>query len=130
MAVQTGNSGVVKVGTAEVAEVTGWSYDESDVSPLAHQAIGDTTVTHIASGVIDGSGSISCMIDEADTLGQGALTAGATVTLELNPQGTATGTPTLTGSALITQVGKSGAINAILPVSFTYVGALTAGTNL
>jgi len=129
MAISIGNSGVVKIGTHVVAQVTGWAYDESDVAPIAHQAIGDTSVTHIASGVIDGSGSVNCVFDVADTTGQGAMTAGAQVALELHAEGTAVGTPKLTGTVLITQVGKSGAINALLPVNFTYVGALTAGTN-
>jgi len=129
MAVQTGNSGVVKIGANVVAEVTGWTYDESDVAPIAHQAIGDTAVTHIASGVIDGSGSVDCMYDTTDTLGQGAMTSGASVALELHPEGTAVGKPKLTGTVIVTQVSKSGAINALLPINFTYVGALTLGTN-
>jgi len=129
MGIQTGNLGVVKVGVNVVAEVTGWTYDESDVAPIAHQAIGDTAVRHIASGVLDGSGSVDCIYDTADTLGQGAMTAGASVSLELHPEGTAVGTPKLTGTVEITQVSKSGAINALLPINFSYVGALTSGTN-
>lgn len=129
MAIKTGNSGVVKIGVNVVAEVTGWTYDESDPAPITHQAIGDTVVSHLPSGVIDGSGTIDCMFDVADTLGQGAMTAGATVALELHGSGTAVGTEKLTGTVDITQVSKSGAVNALLPVNFTFVGALTAGTN-
>jgi len=129
MAVKTGNSGVVKVGASVVAQVTGWSYDETPVGQIAHQAIGDTAVTHIASGVLDGAGSINCMVDIADTTGQGALTADAVVTLELHPQGTAVGSPKLSGSVLIGAVNQSGAINALLPITFAYTGKLTAGTN-
>lgn len=117
-----GNEGTVKVGTDEVAEVQDWSYEET-ADLVEASKMGDTNKTYKV-GLIDGGGSISCLWDETDSTGQGALLVGATVTLNLYPEGAATGDTYLTGSVIVESVNKEGAKDDIVKQNFTYKGVL------
>lgn len=128
MGTHAGNSGVVNVGAAVVAEVTDFSYDEKDAIITKPDAVGDTAKTYIASGVKDGSGSINCVYDDTDTTGQGALTPGASVTLNLYPYGTTTGSKYLTGNVVIASVGKKVAAGSMVTLAFAFNGVLTEAT--
>jgi len=105
MATHWGNEGVVKIGAVTVAEVTAFKLEES-VSPVDDTAMGDAWKTHIAgSGLKEWSGSLDCHWDETDTTGQGGLTVGASVTLNLYPEGATTGDIYFTGTATVTKRG-------------------------
>lgn len=127
MANHKGSEGVVKVGSATIAEVTAWSIDES--AATIDDSTLDDTVTTMQIGRTSWSGGIECFWDESDSSGQETLTIGASVTLNLYPEGATTGDQYATGTALITGISMSGAIDGIVTRSFTYSGsgALTWG---
>jgi hypothetical protein len=104
MGTHWGNEGLVRVGSNTVAEVTEYEFTQS-VTPVDDTAIGDAWKTHIAgSGIKEWSGSLTCHWDEADTNGQEALVVGASVTLNLHPEGNTSGDKYWTGTASITEV--------------------------
>jgi lipopolysaccharide biosynthesis protein len=99
-----GYEGVVRVGSNTIAEVTEFEITQS-VSPVDDTAMGDLWKTHIAgSGIKEWSGSLTCHWDETDTNGQEALTVGASVTLNLYPEGNQATDKFYTGLASITEV--------------------------
>jgi hypothetical protein len=102
MATHWGVEGQVKVGAVTIAEVTKFNFTEN-VSPVGDTSMGDTWETHIAgSGIKKWSGSIDCHWDEVDATGQGALLVGASVVLNLYPEGSVTGDRFYTGTATVT----------------------------
>lgn len=122
MATHWGVDGVVKVGTATVAEVTAFEVTES-VAPVEDTALGDTWETHIAgSGKKSWSGSLTCHWDPSDDPGQGALRAGSSVTLNLYPEGTTTGDTYYTGTATITEMGVTVSDGDTIKRSFSFKG--------
>jgi hypothetical protein len=128
MATVDGNDGVVKVGSNTVAEVTDFSITET-VQTKDDTAMGDPWMTK-KPGFKSWSGSLTCHWDDTDTTGQGAMTAGSEVTLNLYPEGDTTGDYQLTGSAIITSVGVTNNKDGIVSRSFSFEGngALTHGT--
>lgn len=102
MATHWGNEGTVKLGSNAVAEITKFEFTET-VTPVDDTSMGDTYKTHIAgSGIKEWSGSMDAHWDETDTNGQVAMTVGASVTLNLYPEGATTGDKYYTGTATIT----------------------------
>jgi len=112
MATHVGTSGVVKVGANSVAEVTGFSIDQSN------DTVEDTTLTDTAKTYkvlrSDATGTIECHWDESDTNGQGALTIGAEVTLNLYPEGADAGDTYYTGTAIVTSLGQSVSLDGVI----------------
>ena len=103
MATHTGSAGTVKVGANAIAELRSWSLDQSQ-DTVETTALGDTVKTYSATQS-SSSGTMDCFWDETDTNGQVACTIGATVTLNLYPEGATSGDTYYTGSAIITSVG-------------------------
>ena len=112
MATHVGTSGVVKVGANSVAEVTGFTIDQSN------DTVEDTTLTDTAKTYkvlrSDATGTIECHWDESDTNGQGALTIGAEVTLNLYPEGADAGDTYYTGTAIVTSLGQSVSLDGVI----------------
>jgi hypothetical protein len=112
MATHVGTSGVVKVGANAVAEVTGFTIDQSN------DTVEDTTLTDTAKTYkvlrSDATGTIECHWDESDTNGQGALTIGAEVTLNLYPEGADSGDTYYTGTAIVTSLGQSVSLDGVI----------------
>jgi hypothetical protein len=105
MATHWGNEGQVKVGAVTVAEVTKFEFNEN-VTTVADTAMGDGWETHIPnSGIKKWDGSMECHWDETDTTGQGVLLVGASITLNLYPEGSTTGDKYYTGLVSITSRG-------------------------
>jgi hypothetical protein len=128
MATHHGKNGVVKVGANTVAEVTEFSIEED--APVADDtAMGDTARTHLA-GIPGWKGSATCWWDETDTNGQEALTKGASVTLNLYPEGAGAGATYKTGTATITGITLNVQRDNTVTRSFTFEGngALTQTT--
>lgn len=122
MATHWGVEGVVKVGSVTIAEVTQFEVNSS-VAPVADTSLGDTWKTHIAgSGVKEWSGSITCHWDETDTTGQGALTIGSSVTLNLYPEGSTTGDIYLSGLVSITGEGLAVTEGDTIKQTFNFEG--------
>ncbi len=128
MATHKGSEGVVKVGTNTVAEVRSYSIDES-ADVLEDTSMGDSAKTYLAS-LTSFSGSLDVFWDETDTSGQGALTVGSSVTLNVYPEGADSGDTYYSGTALVTGVSRSGSFDGMVEASITVQGsgALTAST--
>ena len=60
--------------------------------------------------------------DETDTAGQGALTAGAEVTLNLYPEGDTSGDTYLTGSAFVTGRSINSTYDGLVEMSISVQG--------
>jgi len=121
MATHVGTSGVVKIGADSVAEVTGFNIDETN------DTVEDTSLTDTAKSYIalrkDATGTIECHWDETDSSGQESLDVGASVTLNLYPEGADSGDAYYTGTALVTgasvAVTMDGVISRTFNVQFT-----------
>ena len=125
MANHKGSEGLVKVGTATVSEIKDWSLSES-AETIDDTTMGDTARTK-KSSLTTASGSLSAFWDETDTAGQLAMTVGATVTLNLYPEGDASGDYFAAMNAIITEAGKSASMDGMVEATFSFEtnGAVT-----
>lgn len=123
MAVHKGSEGYVKVGSpaATVAEVRDWSLSES-ADTIETSSMGDSARTYTA-GLTSATGSLAVHYDDTDTTGQGAMTVGTEVTLELYVDVDTYASLT----AIITEVGVSSSYDGLVEgsYSFTANGAVT-----
>jgi len=128
MATHTGSQGTVKVGSNAVAELKSWSLDQTQ-DTVETTKLGDTVKTYSVTQS-SSSGTMDCFWDETDTNGQVACSIGATVTLNLYPEGATSGDTYYTGSAIITSVGVSQTHDGIVErtIGFQVSGAVTIGT--
>ena len=118
----------MKVGANAIAELRSWSLDQSQ-DTVESTKLGDTVKTYSATQS-SSSGTMDCFWDETDTNGQVACTIGATVTLNLYPEGATSGDTYYTGSAIITSVGVAQTHDGIVErsIGFQISGAVTIGT--
>jgi predicted secreted protein len=128
MATHAGSEGTVKVGSNAVAEIRSFSIEEQ-ADTLEDTSMGNTART-FKSSLTSFSGSVDVLWDETDSSGQGALTIGAEVTLNLYPEGDASGDTYLTGSAIVTGRSISSSYDGLVEMSITVQGngALTTTT--
>jgi hypothetical protein len=68
------------------------------------------------------SGSFDGFWDETDTQGQGVLDVGATITLNLYPEGNTTGDTYWTGEVIITSIGYNASFDGLVEASFSFTG--------
>ncbi len=131
MSTHWGLEGSVRLGSNAVAEMIEWEFTEK-VEPVDDTSMGDAYKTHIAaSGIKEWSGSMTCHWDETDTNGQVAMTVGASVTLNMYPEGATTGDTYWTGTASITERGQTQKMDGeTIRATFSFMGngALTRGT--
>ena len=127
MATHKGSEGVVKAGGNTIAEVTGFSFDET-ADTIESTALSNSARAFV-SDLISFTGTIDCFFDETDTA-QNAMTAGAQLTVELYPEGTASGATYFTGTVIITSISRANAINSLVTASFGFqgTGGLTSTT--
>lgn len=128
MATHKGSEGTVKVGANAVAEIRSFSIEET-ADTLEDTSMGDTARTYLAS-LTSFSGSVDVFWDETDTNGQNALTIGASVTLNLYPEGDTAGDTYLTGTALVTSRAISSSFDGMVEMSIGVqgTGALSTAT--
>lgn len=128
MATREAKNGLVKVGGVTVAEITKISWDES-ANLIPDNNLNSTSESHKV-GRTKWTATLECAWDPTDTTGQGAMSIGAEVSVEFQPEGAGTGLETVTGTATIT--GKSRALEeeARITQSFSLEGkgALVYGT--
>jgi len=117
MANYSGNTGTVKIATAEVAEIIDFSIS-TGVATIDNGAIGDDDDTHLI-GTKNWSGSVNCFFDDTDATGQELMKAGLAVTLIFTP---ATGSAVFTGLCTIEGLEISGSRNGMVSASFTAKG--------
>jgi predicted secreted protein len=91
--------------------------------------MGDTARTY-KSSLTSFSGSLDVFWDETDTSGQGALTIGSEVTLNVYPEGDTSGDTYYSGSAIVTGVSRSASFDGLVEASISVqgTGALTSTT--
>ena len=121
MAVHHGKEGEVVVGGSAVGELTSFTLETTgDVVESTQMSDGARTSF---------SGSLEMHFDEADSV-QTQLTAGASVTFKLLPEGSSTGDRKFEGAGIITGMSVSQPLDGIVSRSVTFQGtdALTIGT--
>jgi hypothetical protein len=128
MATHAGSEGTVKVGSNAIAEIRSFSLEET-ADTLEDTSMGDTARTY-KSSLTTFTGSVDVFWDETDTSGQGALTIGASVTLNVYPEGDTAGDTYYSGSAIVTGITRSSSFDGLVEASITVQGsgALTATT--
>jgi hypothetical protein len=128
MAVHKGSEGTVKVGVNGILEVRSYSIEES-ADTLETSTMGDTARTYVPS-LTTFTGSVDVYWDETDTNGQGALSIGTEVTLNVYPEGDASTDTYYTGSAIVTGVTRTASFDGLVEASITLqgTGALTEST--
>ena len=97
MATHAGSEGKVFIGSDQVAEIKSWSMEIT--SDTVDASIIGTSWRKNQATIKGWSGSFDGFWDETDTDGQGALSAGGTVTLNLYPEGDTSGDTYWTGEA-------------------------------
>jgi len=128
MATHAGKEGLVKVGSAQIAEVKSYSIEES-ADTLETTKMGDAARTYLPS-LTSFSGSVDCFWDETDSNGQVALAVGASVTLVFYPEGAASGDTYYSGTALVTGKTITGSFDGMVEASISVqgTGALSTAT--
>ena len=128
MATHKGSEGTVKVGSNAVAEIRSYSLEES-ADTLEDTSMGDSARSYKPS-LTSFSGSLDVFWDETDTSGQGALSIGSEVTLNVYPEGDTAGDTYYTGSAIVTGVSRSASFDGLIEASVSVqgTGALTSTT--
>tara|TARA_R100000231_G_scaffold121427_1_gene91612 strand:+ start:1228 stop:1617 length:390 start_codon:yes stop_codon:yes gene_type:complete len=128
MATHLGKEGTVQVGSNAIAEIRGFSIDET-IDVVEDTSMGDSSKTYLAS-IKDFSGSVDVLYDETDTNGQTALSVGSSVTLNFAPEGTDSGDVKLTGTAIVTGKSVTSSFDGLVESTITVqgTGGLTTGT--
>lgn len=120
MATHWGNEGTVKIGANAVAEIDNFRVSE-EAATVDDTSMGDAWETHIV-GRKSWSGNLTCHWDETDSTGQEALVVGASVTLNLYPEGASTGDRYCSGTATITSVEVSVPKDGVISRTFNFKG--------
>ena len=120
MATHAGSEGKVFVGTDQIAEIKSWSMEVT--SDTTDASIIGTSWRKNQATIKSWSGSFDGFWDETDTNGQGALAAGATITLNLYPEGDDTGDTFWTGDVIITSISYNASFDGIVEASFGFTG--------
>jgi len=121
MATHKGSEGVIKVGANSVAEIRSYSIDET-ADTLEDTSIGDSARTYKPS-LTSFTGSMDVFWDETDTNGQGALSIGSEVTLNVYPEGETSGDTYYTGTAIVTGVTRSASFDGLVEASISVQGS-------
>lgn len=128
MATHTGSEGTVKVGTNAIAEIRSYSVEQTS-DTVEDTTMGDTWRTHKTT-LRSWTASVDVFWDETDTTGQGALTVGSEVTLNLYPEGATTGDSYFTGTGIVTSKSVSASFDGMVEstIAVQGTGTLTTGT--
>lgn len=128
MATLTGKAGVVQTGSNAIAEVRSYSITQTG-DTTESTSMGDSAKTFEAT-LTEFSGSVDVFFDDTDTSGQVSLTIGSSFTMNLAPEGTASGAYKLSGTAIVTDVTRSASHDGLVEMSIAFqgTGALTIGT--
>jgi hypothetical protein len=127
MATHAGSEGVVFSGSNQILEVRSYTISETGET-LEDTSMGDAARTYIAS-LKTFTGSLDVFWDETDT-GQGDLDIGATIVLNLYPEGNTTGDTYYSGSAIVTEKSVTASFDGLVEMSVSVqgTGALTETT--
>ena len=120
MATHKGSEGTVKSGVNAIAEIRSYTITET-ADVLEDTTMGDSSRTYLAS-LKSFTGSIECFWDETDTDGQLTLDPGASVTINIYPEGSTSGDTYYTGTVLITEKNVTGSFDGMVEASFSFQG--------
>jgi hypothetical protein len=121
MATTTAANGVIKVGSADVAEVTGYSIDyQSDT--VEDTVIGDTARTY-KSTLKSFTASLDVQWDPETASNQDDLIVGTEITFQIYPEGEASGDTYYTGSGIVTGRSVTSSVGEMVTASFTVQGS-------
>jgi len=128
MATLTGKAGVVQTGSNALAEVRSYSITQTG-DTTESTSMGDSAKTFEAT-LTEFSGSVDVFFDDTDTSGQVSLTIGSSFTMNLAPEGTASGAYKLSGTAIVTDVTRTASHDGLVEMSIAFqgTGALAIGT--
>ena len=119
MAIHKGSSGTVMVGSAAIASIRSYAFDEQSET-IETTTLGDVNKSYVSS-VNSWSGSVDVYFDETDT-SQNALTAGAEVTLKFYVEGTTSGDKYWTGNAIVTGFSVNASNDSMVESSISVIG--------
>ena len=127
MATHHGKEGEVVVGGSAVGELVSFTI-ETTGDVVESTKMSDAAKSFVA-GRTSFSGTLEMQFDEADSV-QTSLTAGASITFKLLPEGSSTGDRKFEGASVITGMSVSQPLDGIVARSVTFqgTGALTIGT--
>jgi hypothetical protein len=127
MATHHGKEGVVTVGGVAVGELTSFTL-ETTGDVVEDTALADGTKSFVT-GRTSFSGTLEMHFDETDSP-QETLTAGASISFVLLPEGNTAGDASYTGTGIVTGMSINNSMDAIVSRSVTFqgTGALTVGT--
>lgn len=123
MANHTGSEGVVKISSNTIAEVRSWTLTNT-ADTIEDTTMGDSWRS-FKSVLSAFTGQVTCYWDETDTTGQGALTSGSTVTLNLYPEGASTGDIYYSGSVIVTSIERTASFDGMVEATFSFQGTGT-----
>ena len=127
MARVVGKYGVVRVGATPdvVGELRSWEYTETATEIDA--SVMGTGIGNVEAGVKRTSGSITVWwarvtgaTDPAPDAGQLLLTVGATLAIELHPNGTGSGKPQLAGTGVVLEDAVTADLDGIVESTIRY----------
>ena len=119
MAVHKGSEGKIKVGGATVAEVNSYSLEESS-DTVEKTAMGDSSRSFVPT-LTSVSATLDVNFDDTDS-GQSALSVGATVTVEVFPEGDATGDTYYQFQGIVTGFSRTGSFDGLVEASISVQG--------
>ncbi len=120
MATHSGSEGKIFIGDDQIAEVKSWSLEVT--SDTVDASIIGTEWRKTQATIKSWSGSMEAFWDEEDKNGQGKLTAGKTIELNLYPEGNEEGSSYFTGKVIITSIGYSASFDGLVEASFSFTG--------
>ncbi len=121
MATHSGDEGIVKVGSNVVAEVRSFSLTKTS-DTREDTVMGDTHRTFLP-GKKAWSAALEVFWDETDTNGQVALVEGASVTIDLGPEGDASGDAHFVGTGIVTEVSINSDQEGMVEASISIQGS-------
>ncbi len=130
MATHTGSEGTVHVGSNAIGEIRSFSINETGET-IEDTTMGDPSRTYKA-GLKNATASVEVFFDEAalsTSDGQGGLDVGSSITLNLYPAGTASGTTYYTGTAIVTSKTVNSSFDGMVEMSVEaqFTGGITEG---
>jgi predicted secreted protein len=128
MATHKGSEGTVKIGSNAIAEIRTWSINQT-ADTIEDTTMGDSARTY-QSSLNTWDGSVDVFWDETDTTGQGACTIGTSITLNVYPEGAASGDTYFSGTAIVTGITRTASFDGMIESSLTFkgTGALSVST--
>jgi hypothetical protein len=126
MATYAGNGGAVYVSSNAVAEVKDFSLEIT--ANTQESTVMNPSDTDDAGWVMQKvttkswTASVNAIWDDNDANGQGALTEGAAVALNLYPSGNTSGKKYWQGDAIVTGVSKNVSVDGLVEASLSVVG--------